>query len=308
MVVPLTRGSDGIIELEAAYRQCRIITRREAKNFYYAFITLPPEKRRAIYATYAFCRLCDDAADEPLPLKEKLAALQSLRHNLALIGCPDLLDLGPEQNSVFSALADASTTYQIPREYFKEVVAGVEMDLTQNRYQDFEELRSYCYRVASAVGLICIQIFGYRHPSAREYAIDLGVAMQLTNILRDAKEDLERDRVYIPLEEIESFGYSVEELKAGVMNEAFQELMAFQTNRACEYFQRGLRLLPLLSPRSRACPAVLSALYRRILSRIEASNFNIFDGKVGLSGREKLFITAQTWLKSILPISRHNPT
>ena len=297
-----------MIELKEAYQQCRLITRREAKNFYFAFITLPPKKRRAIYATYAFCRLCDDAADKPLHRNEKLASLQALRKNLSLMGLSDITELSTEQNPVFSALAHASATFQIPPSYFDEVVSGVEMDLTQNRYQNFEDLRSYCYRVASVVGLICIQIFGYRHPSATEYAIDLGLAMQLTNILRDAKEDLERDRVYIPLEEMASFGYSVEELNGGVMNEAFHELMAFQTSRAREYFQSGLRLLPLLSTRSRACPAVLAALYLRILHRIESSNFNVFDGKVGLSRREKLFIAAQTWLKSVLPYPNPSPT
>lgn len=301
-------GSDGMKDLEAAYRQCRLITKGGTKNFYYAFITLPPEKRRAIYATYAFCRLCDDAADEPIPLKEKLAVLRALRHNLSIIDSTQQRELGPAQHPVFSALAHTTATFNIPREYLEEVVGGVEMDLTQNRYNDFEQLRTYCYRVASVVGLICIEIFGYNHPSAREHAIELGIAMQLTNVLRDAKEDLERDRVYIPLEEMASFGYSVEELKAGVMNEAFRELMAFQVTRARMYFERGLRLLPLLSPRSRACPAVLAALYSRILNRIEGSNFNVLDGKVDLSGGEKLLITAQTWLKSMLPHPYPNPT
>ena len=191
-------------ELELAYEQCRLITRREAKNFYYAFITLPPRKRKATYAAYAFCRLCDDAADEEIGIEQKLSLLAGLRHELSLAYSGG--DTGP----VFTALAHAANVFDIPEGYLQEVVSGVETDLTKSRYQDFDELRTYCYRVASVVGLICIQIFGYSDVRAKDHAVDLGLAMQLTNILRDIKEDLDRDRVYLPLDEIERFGYSVE--------------------------------------------------------------------------------------------------
>ena len=284
-------------ELERAYRQCRFITRREAKNFYYAFITLPPNKRKAIYATYAFCRLCDDAADKEMPTEDKLALLGELRDSLsaAYLGHPE----GP----VITALAHAAGAFDIPEEYFQEVVSGVATDLTKSRYQDFTELRTYCYGVASVVGLICLQIFGYSHVKAREHAVDLGLAMQLTNILRDIKEDLDRDRVYLPLDEVQGFGYSVEELKAGVVNQPFQQLMEFQTTRARQYFDSGFKLLPFLSSRSRACPAVLGQLYSHVLDRIEAKDFNVFNERVSLSRREKYLVTAQTWMKSLLPVT-----
>ena len=284
-------------QVDVAYQQCRRITRRAAKNFYYAFITLPPRKRKAVYATYAFCRLCDDASDEEIPTEEKLRLLAELREKLSMAygGHPS----GP----VFTALAHASSAFEIPEEYLQEVVSGVEMDLTRSRYRNFEELRTYCYRVASVVGLICIQIFGYSDPRAKEHAIDLGLAMQLTNILRDIKEDLGRDRVYLPLDELSHFGCSVEQLEAGVSNQAFQELMRFQATRAREYFESGFKLLPFLSPRSRACPAVLGQLYSHILDRIESNDFNVFDGRLSLSRSEKCLVTARTWMRSLLPMS-----
>ena len=282
-------------ELDVAYEHCRQVTRRAAGNFYYAFVTLPPPRRRAIYAAYAFCRLCDDAADEDLPLQEKLRLLRELRERLALAyeGHPH----GP----VFTALADAARRYHIPMEHLEEVTRGVEMDLTVTRYPSFGALRLYCYRVASVVGLVCLQVFGYRDPRARDYAVDLGLAMQLTNILRDVKEDLERGRIYLPLDELAQFHYSEEDLARGVVNDAFHALMAFQAQRARAYFHSGFRLLPLLAPRSRACPAVLGGIYRRILDRLEARGFNVFDGRVSLSPREKLLLTARLWLRSLLP-------
>ena len=284
-------------ELDLAYEQCRLITKREAKNFYYAFITLPRGKRNAIYATYAFCRLCDDAADEDNPANEKLQILEELREKLSTAYSAHAV--GP----VFTALADAADIFDIPEEYFQEVVSGVKTDLTKSRYQDFGELQTYCYQVASVVGLICIQIFGYSHARAKEYAIDLGLAMQLTNILRDIQEDLDRDRIYLPLDEMRRFGYSVEELKAGVVNQPFQELMKFQADRARKHFDSGFELLPFLSARSRACPAVLGQIYSHILDRIEAKDFNVFNGRVSLSKREKYLVTAQTWMKSLLPMA-----
>ncbi len=284
-----------MLQVNEAYEECRLITKREAKNFFYAFITLPPHKRRAIYAAYAFCRHCDDAVDQEMAPEKKPEILRQLRGNLdaAYGGSPD----GP----VFTALAHAAETYDIPAQYFHDVINGVEMDLTKNRYQTFEELKLYCYRVASVVGLICIQIFGYRDPVARQYAVDLGLAMQLTNILRDVQEDLERGRIYLPREDLDRFGYTEEELGRAVTNDALRGLMTFQAQRAREYFRQGGKLMPYLSPRSRACPAVLAQLYSHILDRIEANGFNVFDGRISLSGREKLLVTATTWLKSFLP-------
>ena len=283
-------------DLDLAYEECRLITRREAKNFYYAFVTLPPKKRRAIYAAYAFCRLCDDSVDQDVPISEKLRLLDELRERLSATYS------GNANGPVFTALAHAIDIYEIPEEYFQEVVSGVEMDLTKSRYQDFDELRTYCYRVASVVGLICIQIFGYSNVRAKEYAVDLGLAMQLTNILRDIKEDMDRDRVYLPLNEMEDYGCSIEDMAEGVVNQPFLDFMSFQTRRARQYFESGFKLPPYLSRRSRACPAVLGQIYSHILDRIEARDFDVFNGRVSLSSREKYMVTAQTWMKSLLPI------
>ncbi len=283
-------------DLELAYEACRTITRREAKNFYYAFLTLPAAKRRAIYAAYAFCRHCDDSVDEETSTDAKFAALAELQANL------DDSYSGSSSSPVFLALADAAKQYDIPRDYFREVILGVESDLVKDRFQNFDELREYCYRVASVVGLICLQIFGYKNDAAKEYAVDLGLAMQLTNIIRDVREDLDMGRVYLPQDEMARFGYSEEDLRNGVRNQAFLDLMRYQSQRAREYFERGFRLMPYLSRRSRACPAVLGALYSKVLDRIEASDYDVLESKVSLSKGEKIRITAKTWLGSMLPL------
>ena len=285
-----------MVSLTDAYEECRLITKREAKNFFYAFITLPAAKRRAIYAAYAFCRYCDDAVDEVASPEAKQAALVNLTDRL-----DDAYQRQPE-GPVFTALAHTAQIYDIPQRYFQDVIRGVEMDLANNRYQTYEELRLYCYRVASVVGLICLQIFGYRHPKAVEYAVDLGLAMQLTNILRDVQEDMARDRIYLPIEEIRSLrilgrGY----LRNEVRNDAQRRLIAFQVQRAQALFQNGAKLLPYLSIRSRACPAVLAAIYTRILRRIASNDYNVFGGRISLSSREKLLVMTTTWLKSLLP-------
>ena len=283
-------------ELDLAYHHCQRIAKEHARNFYYAFRTLPLRKRNAIYAAYAFCRYCDDIADEPRPLDEKRRLFEETRTLLARS-----LDSGETKDPVFTALSDAARAFGIPASYFEEVIAGVEMDLTRDRYRSFDELRDYCYGVASVVGLICIEVFEYTHPAAREHAIDLGLAMQLTNIMRDVKEDAQRGRIYIPLDEIASFGYSERELLEGSVTEAFRELMSLQASRARGYFESGKRLMPLLSPESRACPAALVGVYGTILNRIEASGFEVFEKRVGLSTAEKLLITAKLWARSLIP-------
>ena len=289
-----------MVSLSNAYEECRLITKREAKNFYYAFLTLPAAKRRAIYAAYAFCRHCDDAVDEVASLDDKQATLLQITTRL------DEAYRGQPQGPVFTALVHTARTWEIPQSYFQDVIRGVEMDLTNNRYHTFEDLRLYCYRVASVVGLICLQIFGYSHPRAKDYAVDLGLAMQLTNILRDVQEDLARDRIYLPQEELHRFGYSEQELKKEVRNDAQRRLIAFQVERAQSLFQSGAKVLPYLSPRSRACPAVLAAIYTRILRRIPSNDYNVFGGRISLSGPEKLLVMTTTWLKSFLPLPRPN--
>ena len=281
-------------DLKAAYDHCRRVTRTEAKNFYYAFRTLPAKKRRAIYAAYAFCRLCDDIADGDLPLDEKSRLLEETRGRLSS-------DTNADRHPVFRALRDTIDSFDIPVRYFHEVIQGVEMDLTRTRYGTFEELRVYCYRVASAVGLVCIEIFGYTDERAKEYAVDLGLAMQLTNILRDVREDACRGRIYVPLDELEEFGYAEQDLEQGVMNEPFRQLMRYQAARAREHFERGRRIVPLLSADSRACLALLHGVYSAILDRIEASGFDVYSRRVGLTTREKLLLMARLWAASFIP-------
>ena len=284
-------------DLELAYEECRSITRQEAKNFYYAFLTLPSAQRKAIYVAYAFCRYCDDSVDQVASTEEKLSNLRGLQHEL------DKTYSGHAREPVFVALADVAQNYDIPQEYFHEVISGVESDLVKDRYEDFDQLRRYCYQVASVVGLICLQIFGYKDDAAKQRAIDLGLAMQLTNIARDVQEDLGYGRIYLPQDEIARFGYSEEELKSGVVNEAFTELMRFQAQRARSYFQSGFQLLPYLSLRSRACPAVLGRLYSKVLERIEDADFDVLNNRISLSTGEKVRVTLQTWLTSVLPAS-----
>ena len=287
-------------ELELAYADCRNITRREAKNFYYAVVTLPQEKRKAIYAAYSFCRQCDDSVDEAASPEAKLSALADLQVNLALAY------EGRPATPVFLALADTADRYDIPQEYFSEIIRGVESDLVKTRYQDFDELREYCYRVASVVGLVCLQIFQYPPQdgaAAREYAVDLGLAMQLTNIVRDVREDWSMGRVYLPQDEMARFGYTEEQLAAGIRNDAFVELLRFQGQRARAYFRSGFRLLPYLSRRSRACPAALGAIYSRVLDRIEASGYDVLgERRIALSGSEKARIAARAWMASMLSL------
>jgi len=281
------------VELEKAYQYCTQLTKKEARNFYYAFITLPNKKRKAIYAVYAFSRLCDDIADEYGSLKYKVDGLNNLKRYLKECYA------GNPNGYVFSALVDCSSQFQIPIEYFEDIIEGVEIDLRKTRYHDFDELKSYCYKVASVVGLICINIFGYGRSEAKEYAINLGLAMQLTNIIRDIKEDAERGRIYIPLDELKQFGYSEEELIRGLETEAFHKLMTFQTNRARKYFAKGCLLMPLLPIRSRACPAILAGIYMALLDKIEREKFKVFDNRIGLNFTKKLLIMIGLWIQSL---------
>jgi len=277
-----------------AYSTCQVITKAGAKNFYYAFLTLPKAKRQAIYAAYAFCRITDDISDD-LVGKERETGLADLHKALdsAYSNTPD--------GAVFIALGDAAKQFQIPKSYFEDVIKGVEMDLTRNRYDTFEELREYCYHVASVVGLICVEVFGYSDDRAVASAIDLGIAMQLTNIMRDVGEDAERDRIYLPLEDLRRFGYTEEQLLAGVWNENFHALMKFEAERTREYFARGTRLFNLLDRRSRACPQTLASVYAKILSKMEHEKFPVFEKRIGISKFTKLAMVARLWIMNRIP-------
>lgn len=283
-------------ELEAAYDHCQRIAKENARNFYYAFRTLPYAKRRAIYAVYAFCRICDDIADGDLPLSEKRRSLALVRRRLYADGA------APNAPPTFRALHHATRAYGIPIEYYEEIVKGVETDLVKNRFADFDELYDYCYKVAAAVGLICVEVFGYDEPAAREYAVDMGIAMQLTNILRDVKEDAARDRIYLPQDDMRRFNYTEAELKRGAVTDGFRALMAHQAALARSHFESAETLFPLIAPDARACPKVMHATYRGILDRIEQAGYDVFQARIGLSAPEKILLMGRLWAASLPPM------
>ena len=281
--------------IDAAYEYCREITRREASSFYYGFLLLPAAQRRAIYSTYAFARQCDDLADGDLPRDEAGRALDGARDALdrSLAGDPD----GP----VFEALGSTIERYDVPLQHFIDLIDGVRMDLTVSRYATFTDLRAYCYRVASSVGLISIEIFGYSGDQrSRGYAIDLGIALQLTNILRDLAEDADRGRIYLPQEEVEWFGYSDAELLERKVTPEFRRLIAYQVHRAREFYASGRRLLPYLPVRARACVGVMAGIYSSILDEIERRPSVIFRRRVGPGTGRKLALAGRELVRSVV--------
>ena len=284
-------------DLDRAYGHCQRVARARAKNFYYAFRMLPAPKRRAIYAAYAVCRLWDDIADGDMPTERKRALFAETRRELASAFADGAGYAGDSPE--FAALSHAARAYKMPPRCFEAILDGVESDLTTSRYADFDELREYCRKVASAVGLICISVFGYEDPSAERHAEDMGIALQLTNVLRDIKEDAERDRIYIPQDDLARFGYSESDLARGAVNDEFRALMAFQVARARSYYERSRPLFDLVSPETRACLRVLHAAYGAILDRIEQGGYDVYSRRVGLSGRQKFAIAARLWIGTL---------
>jgi phytoene synthase len=289
--------------LDIAYDHCQQVAKEHAKNFYYASRTLPLQKRRAIYAAYAVCRLWDDIADDDAPLSEKRRMFAETRRTLATTLSAPSHDESDGSNSPhsapeFIALADATNAFGIPVRYYDEILVGVESDLVKDRFANFAELREYCYRVASVVGLICIEVFGYDDPGAEDYAVDMGIALQLTNILRDLKEDAGRDRIYIPQDEMAEFGYTEEDLKNEIVNDRFRSLMKYQVDRARSHYEKSRPLFDMVELESRTCLRVLHEAYAAILDRIEDSGFDVFSQRIGLSASEKLLITARLWIGS----------
>ncbi len=281
-------------QIENAFNYCEQVSKKRAKNFYYAFRTLPVLKRQAIYAIYAFCRYCDDVTDGNLPTEEKKQILEKIRNSL---NHPDPGGDDP----LFTALRETISKFQIPTVYFDELMNGFEMDLTKTRFEDFEELRHYCYCVASSVGLICLEIFGYQEDSnAKTHAIDLGIGMQLTNIMRDIKEDSGRGRIYIPLQEMVNHEYKESELMAELINDKYHSLMDAQAKRARKYLDSGQQLAPLVKIESRPCVAILHSLYRAILNRIVDNDYQVFGNPIGLNHMEKIILTVRLWTSTLI--------
>jgi len=267
------------VSVEAAYAAVERITRHEAKNFAYGIMVLPRAKRQAIAAIYAFARWVDDVADGDLPPVEKRAQLEELRASL------DTEAADP----VFVALRDARERFSIPREPLAALVDGGLQDMEQTAYADFGELRGYCEKVAGAVGLACVPVYG---SDDTEHAMTLGIALQLINIIRDVDEDRRLGRVYLPQDELVAFG--VEELAP---SPEFRDLMAFEAERARTYLAEGLRLLETLDRRSALCVRTFASLYRETLDRIEESGFDVFGAPPRLSTLSKLRIVGQGLLR-----------
>ncbi len=272
------------------------LTRQSGTNFYYAFRILPETKRRAIYALYAFCRTVDDCVDEPDGEREPGLQRWLAEVQRAYAGRPET-ELGRE-------LAEAVTRFPIPRGAFEDIVSGCRMDLTTTRYATFAELRVYCERVASAVGLASIEIFGYDDLRTREYAVELGLALQLTNILRDIAQDTARDRLYLPLEDLARFGVGEAELVAYARDPArprpagHAPLLAFEADRARSHYAAAARLLPGPDRRSLAAAEIMGAIYRAVLESWAGRGYPVGGPRVKLGTLRKLWIAGRTLLRA----------
>ncbi|MEW6582581.1 MAG: squalene/phytoene synthase family protein [Actinomycetota bacterium] len=280
---------------DAAYERCREIARSEARNFYYGFVLLPPERRAAIYAAYAFSRRADDSVDGMDSPQDKLAAVAARRQELDAVMSGDV----PPGDPVLVALADAVRRFRIPREPLDALLDGVAMDLTTQRYADWGALEEYCARVAGAVGVVSLHIFGFSDPAAPGYARELGIALQIVNIMRDVAEDAARGRIYLAQADLAAHAVEEEAILAGVPTPGFRALMADYRGRAEDLFRRGERLLPLLDLRARMCVCMLESLYREILNGIVARDYDVFAGRVALSTPRKLALMGQSTLSSL---------
>lgn len=284
--------------LGPAYDASVAITREKARNFYLAFAALPRPRRRAICVLYAFCRRLDDIADGPGSPAEKAARLQECREALcAALG-------GQPAEPAMAALADAASRYGIAASDLHDIVAGVEMDLYFRSYPDFAALRRYCCAVAAAPGLASLPIMGCTDPAARPFATALGIAMQLTNIVRDVAEDAALGRVYLPEDELARFDCSVAAILAGTPEPGFDALMRFQIARARTYFQRSAGLFAYLPLRGRLCAALLQSTYSRILDRIAAAGGHPFAQRVTLTSTERAACLAWAVGRALFAASR----
>ncbi len=296
-------------QLVMAYSVCKGITRRAAKNFYYAFLALPRRKREALCAVYAFMRMCDDIADDPnLSLPERRQKLDTW-----LDAFHRAQQGHPTDDAILLALTDAQRRHSIPAGLLDELAHGTAMDVEQEessaqtssasgltiQYKTFEELRVYCYRVASVVGLVCIHVFGYRDPAAESLAEQCGLAFQLTNIIRDVKEDAALGRIYLPEEDLTKFDLSASELLATPSPARFRPLLAFEADRARKFYFAGDALIPYISEDSQPALWVLVNIYRRLLEKIAEKEYDVFSSRVSLSTWEKLRILGKGFLKRL---------
>ena len=268
------------------------IAKTSKSSFYYAFNLLPNEKRDAMNTVYAFCRQTDDIVDqENLPDDIKYEKLHKWTYELgkALYGHSEYV--------LLNKLGKTISQFNIPLEPFFELLKGMEMDLQKNRYLTFEDLKLYCYRVASTVGLMCIEIFGYKHKSAKDFAVDLGIALQLTNILRDVKKDSQNGRIYLPQEELQKFNYSEKEILSQNYNENFKNLMSYQVQRAENYFEHATHDLNLDDKYSMFAARAMQHIYHKILEKIIAADYDVYHKNIKVTKIEKVGISIGVWAK-----------
>ena len=278
--------------LDRSYHYCRQVARRRARNFYYSFVLLPKPQRNAICAVYAFMRRCDDLSDDaPAGDCRSREAIDRWRGELdgSLAG-------RYSEHPVWPAFADTVRRYSIPHQYFHEMIEGVTSDLEPRRIATFDELYRYCYQVASVVGLTIIHIFGFRSPDALPLAEKCGVAFQLTNILRDVREDAGRDRIYLPAEDLARFHVDPRDLHEAKRTDEFVALMEFEARRAREYYRESAPLIEMVDPHSRSSLWALIEIYSRLLGRIERSHYDVLARRIQLPAREKLRIICRAAL------------
>jgi phytoene synthase len=266
------------------------LTRKSRSNFFYAFLFLPRAQREAIYACYAFCRIVDDAVDLVADRAAQRAELARWREEIGRVY------EGRPEHPAGERLQVAVRRFPIPRAALEEIIAGVEMDMDHPTYETFDALYPYCYRVASAVGLCCIEIFGYADPRSREYAINLGVALQLTNILRDVQVDARIGRVYLPQADLRRFGVTADDLAQGRYTPGYVELMAFEAARAHEYYRRAWAALPAADARRLFAAEIMGRTYFALLRAIEARRFDVFTSRVTVPARRRLAVAFRHWL------------
>ena len=267
---------------------CQDKAAKSGSSFYYSFLFLPAKQKQAIIALYAFCREVDDVVDEcsdPSLASNKLEWWRSEINNL-FAGTPN--------HPVTQALKTSTENYNLPQEYFVEIIDGMAMDLEQFSYASFKDLSLYCYRVASVVGLMAAEIFGYEDRQTLKYAHNLGMAFQLTNILRDVAEDAARGRIYIPQDELQRFKVTQEDILNHQMTDNARQLMAFQAQRANEYYKKAFELLPESDRYSQRCGIIMSAIYQATLKEIEDDNFRVLDQRISLTPLHKLWIAWRT--------------
>jgi len=271
---------------------CEDKARQSGSSFYYSFMFLPGDKRRAITALYAFCREVDDVVDECTDEQVARTTLNWWRDEVAAIYG------GKPQHPVTQALVPVVRQFNLSQEHLLEIIDGMEMDLEKVRYADFKSLQLYCYRVASVVGLLAAEIFGYADRKTQKYAHDLGIAFQLTNIIRDVGEDARRNRIYLPMDELAQFGVTAAEILNAKETENFQKLMAFQIERAQRFYDQALTELPKTDRKSQRTGLIMAAIYQATLNEVIASGCHVLRERVSLGTGYKLWLAFRTWLRN----------